>query len=225
MTEIQQPFETHYHSASATLSRLDRLYVASPPWLVLQLGLRGKLLHDPFQSHQQSLSDHVPVAFCFTYKYQLPAEQRPIPRFVSDHPRFMEALDNLTAAFDLDALSVPLRLPMYKKLMREAARITRNELFAIPDDTMDKRSTVCGSIARAVWHNDEKLASILISKSPAAQEHLEIGTSGVKIRDPTKFSNFYDTVRSAALESRLRGAQRQGHRKNHASRRQWRDCG
>ena len=48
MTDIQQPFETHYHSASATLSRLDRLYVASPPGSYCSWGYAENFSMTPF---------------------------------------------------------------------------------------------------------------------------------------------------------------------------------
>ena len=150
LTEIQQPYETHFHSSSETLGRLDRFYVASPPWLILQLGLRGKLLRDPHWCHQQGLSDHGPVAIEMTIKPQLPADQRPIPRFVIDHPRFPAILDKLVNAASIDQLSVPLKLKEYKALMREAARTTRDEILANASDTVATRTTLCASIARAV---------------------------------------------------------------------------
>eukprot|EP00974_Lingulodinium_polyedra_P049658 4776402-Lingulodinium_polyedra.AAC.1 len=36
MVELHQPFPTHFNSAAASLSRLDRAYIAAPPWAALK---------------------------------------------------------------------------------------------------------------------------------------------------------------------------------------------
>ena len=76
------------------------------------------------------ISDHAPVAFPVTHKPQLPADQRPIPRFVVDHTRFPEIFNNLVDALELHKLSVPLRLKQFKELMRDASWITRDQIVA-----------------------------------------------------------------------------------------------
>ena len=108
---------------------LSQLYVASRPWLVLQLGLRDAQLHGPFRCHQQEISDHAPAAFHFSIKPQFPVGQRHIPRFVANH-RFPAVLNNLVSTSDIDKLSVPLRLEKFKTLTREAVRIVRDEILA-----------------------------------------------------------------------------------------------
>ena len=60
LTEIHQTFDTHLNSTTSSAGRLDWLCVASPSWLVLQLGLHAKLLRHPFLCHQQEISDHAP---------------------------------------------------------------------------------------------------------------------------------------------------------------------
>eukprot|EP00974_Lingulodinium_polyedra_P001593 148655-Lingulodinium_polyedra.AAC.1 len=35
LVELSQPFPTRYHAAAATVSRLDRAFVALPPWAAL----------------------------------------------------------------------------------------------------------------------------------------------------------------------------------------------
>ncbi len=211
LTEIQQPFETHYHAASRTLGRLSRLYVASPPWITLQLGLRGKLLADPLTCDELALSDHAPVSFDFSVKPQLPVDQRPIPRFVVDHPRFPIILDMLIKEkeTDLRSLSVPLRLKMFKTLMRLAARRARDEILANTTDTISTRATLVASIARAVWHNDTRLAHILTDRCALAREHITVAGASVHLLDSAAFSSLYDSARADALEQRHRDAERE----------------
>eukprot|EP00972_Heterocapsa_arctica_P027186 3997125-Heterocapsa_arctica.AAC.1 len=61
-------------------------------------------------------------------------------------------------ATNFDEYSVPLRLLRYKYLLREAARVTRNELMILEPAMLHVCATTCASIARAVWHNDDALA-------------------------------------------------------------------
>ena len=74
---------------------------------------------------------------------------KPIPRFVFDSP------------VHLDALSVPLRLAKYKQLVREAARIARNETLTNNADEYQARCTVFASIARCALRNTGILFDVL----------------------------------------------------------------
>ena len=77
--------------------------------------------------------------------------------------------------------------------MREAARITRNQLLYTGSPEADRQCLA--SIARAYWAQDVRLANILISTSPVAQEHLSVsqpGCSHVNIVDFPKFTIAYN---------------------------------
>ena len=209
--EIKQPFDTHFHSATRTLGRIDRLYVASPTWLVLQLRLRGRLLRDPALCHQQLLSDHAPVAFKFSTRCQLPDDQRPIPKFVVDHPRFPEILSSLVETSHLHELSVPDRLSEFKSLMRNAARLTRNEILALDPRSLQARATTCASIARAVWHCDAGLARVLLKRSAIARRHLKCTNGIVTLTDSFAFTQAYELARAEDLRRRRTDAHRDLH--------------
>ena len=75
--------------------------------------------------------------------YMCIPDEKPIPRFIFDNPIYLEVLEDLVRAANLDALSVPLRLPKYKQLIREAARIARNETLANDESETQARCTIC----------------------------------------------------------------------------------
>eukprot|EP00972_Heterocapsa_arctica_P021719 3194690-Heterocapsa_arctica.AAC.1 len=84
--------------------------------------MRAQLVRDPVLCHAQRLSDHAPVAFRFSRRTRLSADQLPIARYVLEHPRFAIVLQRFVDASCLDDYTVPLRLLRYKFLIKEAAR-------------------------------------------------------------------------------------------------------
>ena len=146
---------------------------------------------------------HAPVGCTFSAKPQLPVDQRPIPRHVLDHHhRFPTVLNNLRIAAQLDSLSVPLQLQEFKLLIREAARITRDEILASVADPGTKQLITLASISRAVWHGDKRLARILVNRSALARNHVEFTPGKVVLKRPDEFSSLYDAARADALERR-----------------------
>eukprot|EP00974_Lingulodinium_polyedra_P041538 3990125-Lingulodinium_polyedra.AAC.1 len=51
MVELRQPFPTHFNAAAASLSRLDRAYIATPPWAALKYKFCATLAGDPMALH------------------------------------------------------------------------------------------------------------------------------------------------------------------------------
>jgi hypothetical protein len=87
-------------------------------------------------------------------------------------PAFKVYHDAYVQAAKLDALPAVERWQLHKVIIRAAATNTRNETFAHDNNSKYAIGSKCASIARAVWHNDRRLASILIAHSALPRTHI-----------------------------------------------------
>ncbi len=196
LTEIDCGLETHFDGRDK-LSGIDRIFVATPGWLLLQLHCQFQVLSDPLDLHGRGISDHAPIAFVCCHKFPVPSQHRPIPKFVFALPRFPNALENLIAAEGpaFHRLSVPAKHLRFKVLIREAARVARDEHFAIGSKDDASKLTLMKSLARAIWLQDRKLATVILSLHPWAHEFVKVSSSKVEVKDYA----WYDAQFSATL--------------------------
>ena len=66
MVELQQQSHTHYDHASLSLSRIDRLYMAAPPWIIANVVWKATIMCQPQLLFDEGISDHAPVLFMLT---------------------------------------------------------------------------------------------------------------------------------------------------------------
>ena len=200
LTEMSQPLDTHFSLANCLCSRIDRIYTSIPPWLLIQISIASYVYKDPKTMYDMHLSDHSPLKVTFSTRAPMPWEQRPVSRHVVADPRYAQYLQKLVLVSNLDSLAVPLRLQHFKVLMRESARLVRDERSIHSTTDPVAQSSLFGTMARAVWNNDTKVASILIAKHGAAREHLQILDGTVTVKDPPNFQHAFCHARLLAAE-------------------------
>jgi hypothetical protein len=99
-------------------------------------------LWSPQSLHREHISDHAPVVAILKPKHQLGVASQPVSKEL----------------FKIPALKV------YHDAYVQAAKPAPTFKYAI--------GSKCASIARAVWHNDRRLASILIAHSALPRTHI-----------------------------------------------------
>jgi len=203
MVEVSHNLDTHYSAWKSLCSRIDRIYVSLPPWLVIQLSLVPRVYRDPKAMHEDGLSDHSPFSVTVFAKKPLPPERRPISKHVASSPAFKRALSALTDAACLDELSPPMRLQQHKVLIREAARIARDDSFINGATDATSLSAACATVARCVWNNDIRVYRILVAGNSFAAGHLELRDGMVCLKDAEQFEAKFTDLKHKAHEDRL----------------------
>ena len=132
---------------------------------------------------------------------RLPAEQRTISRHVVADPLYVEYLQKLVNVSNLASLSVPLGLQHYKLLMREAARLLRDEHSLGFKSNPVALSSMYGARVLSVWHNDTRVASLLIERRNVAQRHLCVASGFVTVVNAAQFQLDFQLARQRAVES------------------------
>lgn len=83
LTEVDQPVATRMaEAASAALSRIDRIYVSAPGWVIQQLRIYSHIDRPPDRMLADRLSDHSLVAVSWQRRRSEPARQRQLPQHV-----------------------------------------------------------------------------------------------------------------------------------------------
>ena len=216
LVDIGSDPDTRYDSASRLCSRLDRTYVSISTWMIMQLLLQCSVVHDPVSLHDQQISDHAPVIFSIAEKRRLAHSEKTISRYVFDSPLYLESLSALVHAANLDALSVPLRPPKCKVLIREAARIARNETLVNTELNAQARSTIYSSIARCVWRNDSRMFDILTRRSTIGARFLVKDGDSILINDTMKFDSDFNAARRDDTQARIKQAERDSRHQDYA---------
>ena len=88
LIDIQQSEPTHFHSASMSLARLDRLYTSLPASATRNCASSCVRTECPQKLHGKQVSDHAPVRAVFAAAARTPLAEQPIPVEVIDSPYF-----------------------------------------------------------------------------------------------------------------------------------------
>ena len=78
---------------------------------------------------------------------------------------------------------------MITNLMRESALEARDIIFSTEPDSPCAQLTRLSSVARAVWTQNTKLASILIKNSSLGLEHIFTDGASVHLLNPSSFED------------------------------------
>ena len=68
LIDIAGDLDTRYDSASQLCSRLDRIYISLPAWLVTQLHFQSSVASAPHSLHDLKISDHAPAILSISEK-------------------------------------------------------------------------------------------------------------------------------------------------------------
>ena len=128
----------------------------------------------PISLWSRGLSDHAVLSVKATKRHNAASPCTKIPVWVVKLPSYKEALQQLLAVADLANLLPAFRLDHYKELMREAARIARDEHSDRYRDTAPMRLHNVVLMARLTARNNVPLARKLISTSAFFVSRLQI---------------------------------------------------
>ena len=79
--------------------------------------------------------------------------------------------------------------------MAEASRTVRDHMLTHDSQGVESQRLVVASVARAVWRQDDRLASRLLKSSPLAPSLLGLFGNYVFLLDPPSFDRFYNDTR------------------------------
>ena len=149
---------THFHAASHSLARIDKIFLAVPSWALPSLETACSVKGDPLALQRCGISDHAPVSLRLGMRKQRPLEAQPISKHVLKSAAFAKHLAVITTETEVLELDPIPRWMMYKKNIKKAARNVRDEMLLADHRSHYAEEQLHMTIARMVWRQDVKLA-------------------------------------------------------------------
>ena len=146
-TELAQTHDTHFCSRSSMFSRLDRIYVSLPSWMLLQMKASGRVIGNPHDLHRRKLSDHAPVAISLSLLERRKSSTKPIGDDILRYPSFVLHLNRLVDFAGFERLCAIDRWEAYKNIVRTAAALTNDDIMHDPECTMVTRAYILTAVA------------------------------------------------------------------------------
>lgn len=159
MFEAHQPRPTRADPGAGLMSRIDRIYISIPGWILLRMDVRAWAEEDPLWLHLRGISDHAPVFMRIAPRRRQQHSAKRIPQWIAATAEYQRRLLDLERAAKLNDLSLWDRLAMQKLLIREAAERTLRQAGADGGEavTPDREDRSMIAAARAVAAGEKAL--------------------------------------------------------------------
>ena len=118
---------THYYPRDHYVSRLDRIYISTPGWIIIQLNAIANTYDDPYVCYQNGVSDHVPVLAKLSSNASV-KKRLVIQPHVARHPLFRHYAVAFVKAVDLRHLPPYAQLLLHTQILQHAGRLVVNEM-------------------------------------------------------------------------------------------------
>eukprot|EP00959_Pyramimonas_sp_CCMP1952_P420973 8818583-Pyramimonas_sp.AAC.1 len=106
MTELASEAPTHWHASTACESKIDRLFVASPPWLLCQTAQLVSVRDEPHELAHRGISDHSPLEVIWRPRdHSKMKRQRPLPRWVYKDKIYAQLVSHMESQVGIEDLA------------------------------------------------------------------------------------------------------------------------
>ena len=194
-TELHQPEHTRLGHAEngdgdeyLFSSRIDRLYTSWAPWQIIHLNIRTNTHVDLAKVESTCDSDHAPVGSKITPKSHTPKSQRPIPRWLAQHPAFKNTLNELLANYDDTKTDDPYEAAKHiKTIFRKASQLAIKRIYSKTNLNNEELFQVVLQAARCIHQNGFRVARHVKKDLPELGQHLDLSGDNVELIDPESF--------------------------------------
>ena len=213
LVEVRGDLPTHYIKDSDSGTIIDRVFLASPPFLFPLCRWAVEITHDPKELNRCGMSDHTPVIVRIKGQREITKANRPIAPEIFMDPVFATVHDRLCRDANLPSLAYPERLRVHKQIIRDAALLTRERMQ--DDNELSDPFIYAGrltTIARIIWTQNTDLARKLLTSSEVANKHLLVSQNGVLLKDPEAFSEEVTKAKDTWYSEQIKKEEKSGGR-------------
>ena len=139
----------------------------------------------------RKIPDHAPVMLCISERSKSAGIKCSLPKLWVTGPIYESRIAFLIDRIKPLTLPPLEQLPAIKECIRSAAFFTRDSLNFADAGGRESRRLTLESLARAVWHNDSKLARKLLDTTVLAKQHTDIISGKIVVLDPPLFKEAY----------------------------------
>ena len=210
-TDVHGGMHTRYDTHAAKYSRLDRIFFGMPKWFLVQCTMDFKVWTDPMLLSLRGISDHAPTIVVVKPRMIHDRDSLPIPPEIFKSPVYYNSLKTLLAFSDIDKHDPPNQEIILKGLIRQAARLARNDIIKSCEDIATVKALSFSAMARAVSNNDLHLFKILTLRECRlvnVSDHIFIDSGVLTLVNPVKFEAEFRRAKTGVLKRRLYEAKR-----------------
>jgi hypothetical protein len=179
-------------------TRIDRLYYTGTPLACTLLNSSTRALGKVNTSMRTIGSDHVGVQSRLSMKKPAAKGNRPMPRWLAEHPKLAEKFAELAEHVNSDVLPAFDAIDVIKTLVRAAAKIVERSLYETDHQSPAVRMQCLLQLARAIGEGDAKGARRATKWMPDLAQTFHTFNDTISITDNTALE---DISRSIALKS------------------------
>ena len=207
--EFHQPHPTHFVPGSLTASKLDRVYGTLAKSLAPKLNVSSAVVSSPDTCFYNGFSDHCPVEITISKKGPEENRTRSIPKAWCETKMFAKTVEKMAAQFLSEDLLPFERLDLFKTILWEAAKKSRDFLSFTDGLGTESSRLVFESMSRAIWHNDYHLATKLINNTSFAHIYIKVEGTRVVIIDAVQFEAAYADEKRLHFDREVKDLQSQ----------------
>ena len=184
------------HTTNATdgnyahASSIDRISSSLLGWQTPTLEMKIDIPTPVTDARTTCDSDHVPVLLRIARRKQRAKNDRPIPKWVAQHPKYKEILNARLDAANIPKETEPFQaLQILKHEIRIASKEAIKEIMKKDPTKPHTRMQRVLQISRAIAYNDSQLARIVKKADPQLGECFTVSEDGlIHITNTTKFN-------------------------------------
>eukprot|EP00959_Pyramimonas_sp_CCMP1952_P023949 502038-Pyramimonas_sp.AAC.1 len=177
MIEVSTLSTTHRNIFAMAEFTVGRCFISLPAHAIPNMETLLIASDAPLEGPDGMDSDHAIMHLRIRPKQQRPPAERGIPALIFDSPHYQHHIEKLLDMIDISAMTPMTKWKVFKTAMTEAAQLARNTTSSIATAELNSqsdpiakevRAMTLGSIARAIWFQDTRLATAMIDNAELA---------------------------------------------------------
>ena len=177
--------------------RIDRIYLSLLPWQAINTKIKTHCVIDAAKASDKCGSDHSPDATNIVLKQHKKTNQRPITKWLAQHPTHQNILEESLKTFYPDVYEDPFEaFEVVKQTMRTASKKAMK--MAHKTDTAEQKIQIVLQASRALIYNLASVAKHVKRDFPELGNHLSIDEDGkVYLNNASAFHKLTQSIAGA----------------------------
>ena len=169
-------------------TRYDRIYSSILPWQTIQMNINTSCVYPAAGSKKKVHSDRTPVGTTVRLKHQKKQQERPIPKWLAQHPTYQELLNKAMETINVDSTDPFEAIKAIKDTMRKVSKAALKQILKRKAETIEEKMQVVLQASRAITYNLASVAKHVEKNLPRVGDHRSIDDKGnVYLCNPNAF--------------------------------------
>ena len=120
-------------------ARYDRIYSSILPWQSIQMNINSSCVYPAAEAKKKVHSDHTPVGTTVRLKQQKHQGERPIPKWLAQHPVYQELLNKAMEAINVDSIDPLEAIRVITDAMRRVSKVALKQILKRTVESIEEK--------------------------------------------------------------------------------------